>query len=328
MRYTQSVAVTRLSYLTIKATTQKNSNMKGTKPMKELDFLKKGNLVGITEFAKFIGTTPKVLRYYHETGLFIPKEHGVKYKNEYRYYSMTQVTEYNLVRVLTQIGVKIADIKSYMENRTPEKLAKLYKRQDDFITNELSFYQECSALIKTQLGLLTDGLYATEEEITVKDMPARQIILGGENNFCNSAGGFVGEFARFCNAEHDPKINLSYSIGGYWDGMDVFMHQPALPIRFFSYDPRGKQQIPEGKYLIGYTRGYYGQTNDLPERMAAFAEENGYLFNDGVYNIYLYDEVSVSDTKQYLLQVCASVREIHHDADTQYVRPRKKTKLE
>jgi DNA-binding transcriptional MerR regulator len=283
--------------------------------------------VSINEFAKIVGTTPKVLRYYHEVGLFIPKVHGKKFRNEYRYYSLTQVAEYNLVRVLTVIDVKIEDIKSYMENRTPAKLAKLYKKQDDFLTSKISLFQECSELIKTQFKLLTDGLFATEEEISEIDMPARQIILGEENDFNNSENGFVDEFARFCNAEHDPKINLSYSIGGYWDGMDVFMHQPSLPIRFFSYDPRGKQQIPAGKYLIGYTRGYYGQTNDLPERMKEYAEENGYLFSDGVYNIYLHDEVSVSDSNQYLLQVSASVRKIHHDS-IRRVRPRKKTKLE
>jgi len=31
-----------------------------------------------------------------------------------------------------------------------------------------------------------------------------------------------------------------------------------------------------------------------------------------VYNIYLFDEVSVADSEQYLLQVSASVRETRH----------------
>ena len=64
-----------------------------------------------------------------------------------------------------------------------------------------------------------------------------------------------------------------------------------------------------GLYLIGYTRGYYGETNDLPNRMTAFAKKNGLIFNGPVYNIYLYDEMSVADANQYLLQVSASVKE-------------------
>jgi effector-binding domain-containing protein len=64
-----------------------------------------------------------------------------------------------------------------------------------------------------------------------------------------------------------------------------------------------------GLYLIGYTRGYYGQTNDLPKRMASFARKNGLLFNGSVFNTYLFDEMSIIDTEQYLLQVSALVKE-------------------
>ena len=61
--------------------------------------------------------------------------------------------------------------------------------------------------------------------------------------------------------------------------------------------------------MVGYTRGYYSRTNDLPARMAEFAKKNGLLFNGPVYNIYLFDEVSVVDPDWYLLQASASVRE-------------------
>jgi len=69
-------------------------------------------------------------------------------------------------------------------------------------------------------------------------------------------------------------------------------------------------------FLTGYTRGYYGQTNDLPKRMASFAKKksfakkNGLMFNGPVYNLYLFDEMSITDPEQYLLQVTASVKEM------------------
>lgn len=67
--------------------------------------------------------------------------------------------------------------------------------------------------------------------------------------------------------------------------------------------------MPAGLYLVGYTHGYYGQTNDLPGKMAAYAKKHGLVFNGAVYNIYLTDETSVIDPDQYLLQVSASVSE-------------------
>jgi len=61
--------------------------------------------------------------------------------------------------------------------------------------------------------------------------------------------------------------------------------------------------------MKAYTRGNYGQTNDLPARMAAAAKEQDVEFVVPVYNIYLNDEISESDPNRYLLQVTASVRE-------------------
>jgi hypothetical protein len=91
--------------------------------------------------------------------------------------------------------------------------------------------------------------------------------------------------------------------------MEAFLHEPSRPARFFSFDPKGHDQKAEGLYLIGYTRGYYGQTNDLPERMNTYAKKNGLIFSGAVYNIYLFDEISISDPEQYLLQVSAPVTE-------------------
>jgi hypothetical protein len=98
--------------------------------------------------------------------------------------------------------------------------------------------------------------------------------------------------------------------------MEAFLGEPSRPVRFFALDPKGNEQKTGGLYLVGYTRGYYGKTNDLPERMAAAAKEKGLVFNGPVYNLYLFDEFSTSDPEQYLLQVSASVKEtrrpLHH----------------
>jgi effector-binding domain-containing protein len=95
--------------------------------------------------------------------------------------------------------------------------------------------------------------------------------------------------------------------------MEAFLADPSRPTRFFSRDPVGNEVIAEGLYLTGYTRGYYGQTNGLPRRMADYAEENGLTFTGPVYNTYLFDELSVKDPERYLLQVSASVTEARRD---------------
>ena len=259
----------------------------------------------IKEFAGFVGMTITTLRHYDNTGVFFPARRGVEFENKYRYYSPTQITTIKMIRVLKEIGVPLKTIKELTENRTPEKMIKLLSRNKDKVADEIRFYQDVLSVISTFIDLLTEGMSVTETEITVSEMPEKRLILGGENDFSGTPE-FYGEFIRFCNT---PKLNLSYPIGGYWSSMAAFLDEPSRPMRFFSLDPKGNEMRSAGLYLNGYTRGYYWQTNDLPERMAAFAKKNGLIFTGAVYNTYLFDEISIADPERYLLQVSASVTE-------------------
>jgi DNA-binding transcriptional MerR regulator len=266
------------------------------------------DFLSIKEFAKFVGITVASLRHYDRKGVFSPARHGVEFKNKYRYYSPLQITTVKMLRVLKDIGVPLNTIGELNGTRTPEKLLKLLSKNRDRVTSEIRFLQDVHLIISTFTDLLNEAVSATEEELSVTEMQETRIILGDANDFRGEIG-FVKEFLRFCNDPCDPTLNLSFPIGGYWDDMASFLKEPSRPMRFFSIDPRGKDSKPAGLYLTGYTRGYYGQTNDLPKRMTAFAKKNGLVFSGPVYNIYLSDELSEADPEKYLLQVTASVTE-------------------
>lgn len=262
----------------------------------------------IKEFAALVSTTPEALRYYDRQGVFKPAMHGIEFENKYRYYAPTQITAFNMVRTMTDLGVPIKTIKAFSESRTPTKLMKLLTKHEEILADKELFVQDSRSLIGTILELLNLGLSATEDEVYASMLPEKRLIMGGVNDFSDSTG-FYREFTRFCNEPHEPKLNLSYPIGGYWDNADEFMREPSRPIRFFSLDPKGHEKKNAGLYLIGYTRGYYGQTGDLPERLAAYAKKNGLIWSGPVYVIYLFDELSVTDPEQYLLRVSISVKE-------------------
>jgi len=266
------------------------------------------DFLSIKEFAEFVDITVETLRHYDKKGIFSPAKHGIEFENNYRYYTPTQITTIKMIKVLAEIGVPLEKIKELTQDRTPEKLMKLLSKQRDIVADELRFLQEVYAVISTFLEMLIAGMSAIESEISVSEMPEQRIILGDRNDYSGSIG-FYREFLRFCNAPHEPKLNLSFPVGGYFESMDVFLDEPSCPTRFLSIDPKGLERKAAGLYLIGYTRGYYGDTNGLPERMAAFAKKNGLVFIGPVYNIYLFDEMSVASPDQYLLQVSASVKE-------------------
>jgi len=264
--------------------------------------------LSISEFAKFVGITIASLRNYDLQGVFLAEKRGDAEKNKYRYYSPVQITTVKMIRVLTEIGVKLKIIKELTLERTPEKMLKLLSQNRDRLASEIRFLQEVHAVISTTTELLNEGMCAMESELSVCEMDEKRIILGNVTDF-NGETGFRREFLRFCEGSYEPPLNTSFPIGGYFESMDVFLDTPSQPTRFFTIDPKGNDKKPVGLYLVGYTRGYYGQTNDLPLRMAAYAKKNGLVFNGPVYNTYLSAEISEADPNNYLLQVSASVTE-------------------
>jgi DNA-binding transcriptional MerR regulator len=274
--------------------------------------MKPNDYLSIGEFARIVGITPNSLRVYDNKGIFSPAVRGNGLDNDYRYYAPMQITTIKMIRVLTKIGVPLKTIREMATDRTPEKLIKLLRRQKEELAGEIRFLQEAHSIIATFLDFITDGLFAEESELSVCEGSERRIVLGEPNKY-EDGESFYGAFARFCTARHTPELNLSYPIGGYFDSMERFLGAPSRPARFFSHDPQGNETISGGLYLTGYTRGYYGQTNDLPGRMAAYAKRNGLTFVGPVYNTYLLDELSMADPKQYLLQASASVSEARRD---------------
>ena len=261
----------------------------------------------VGEFSEIVGIPAETLRRYDNDGIFHPAKRGVELKNEYRLYSPMQITPAKMLRVLSEIGVPSKTIKALAKERTPTMLLKLLNKHKVMIADHIRYAEEVFYVIKVYTDHLNDGISATENEISVAHLTEAPIILGGLNDY-GATTGFLREFTRFCNGAHEPGLNTCFPIGGCWDSMDNYLASPTRPARFFSFDVNGYERVPEGEYMIGYTRGHYGQVNDLPQRMAKYAKKNGYVFVGPVYNAFVFDELSVADPQQYLLKAIVRVK--------------------
>jgi DNA-binding transcriptional MerR regulator len=215
--------------------------------------LKPEDYLSIGEFARIVGVTPNSLRVYDKKGIFSPAVRGNGLENDYRYYAPMQITTVKMIRVLTKIGVPHSTIREMAASRTPEKLIKLLRKQKEELAGEIRFLRDAHSVIAIFIDFMTEGLFADESKMFVREDPEGRIVLGEPNEY-GDGEGFYGAFARFCTARHTPELNLSYPIGGYFDGMERFLDAPSLPARFFSHDPSGKETISGGLYLTGYTR--------------------------------------------------------------------------
>jgi len=265
--------------------------------------MKENELLSIKTFSEYTGVKQHILRHYDEIGIFQPVVRG---ENNYRYYSPQQITALNMVNVLSDTRVLLREIGELQHERSPEIVLDVLQKHERGIDAELRKLHDAYAIIHMYQHLILEGMLANEKELTLRDMEEFPIFLGPENTFSDE-GLFYPDFIEFSKYAREHGINMSYPVGGWFENMDAFIKSPSSPTRFFSTSPRGTERKPAGKYLVGYTRGYYGPMGDLPEKFRVYAAENRLQFVGPVFVIYVLDEVSEKDPDNYLAQVAVQV---------------------
>jgi len=267
-------------------------------------------LLSVKEFAKFTGLKRSTLRYYDDIGLLTPAVRGNE--NNYRYYIPLQLTTVKFINVLVRLGVSLATIGEMVKDRTPENMIELLSQQETILDRRLNELHSAYSLIHTFRKNIQNGLMGRPGEVRVEMLDEINYVLGPANDF-GSGKNYYLTFKQFCKNADANRINLDYPVGGYHYDMDAFIKEPDCPDRYFSMDPLGNNTRHAGKYLVGYRQGYHGANGyngdfvDVPQKMAAYAEEHDLIFEGPVYVVYLLNEISTKEPEQYLSRISVSV---------------------
>jgi len=260
--------------------------------------------LSIQEFASLSGIEASTLRYWDEIGLFSPIRRNPD--NNYRYYSMVQVLTLNFVTVLSDLAFPLRTIADLRNERDPEKLLFLLEKQEKQMDMEMRSLRLRYSIIHARRELINFGMKVDESQISILYQEETEMSLWPKNEY-NEDDTFVEPLAAFIAKSGDYHINLSFPVGGYHESMESYLNAPGRPDHFYTIDPVGTHSRKAGNYLVGFTRGYYADMGDLPERMAAYASENGLVTSGPVYTYYLHDEICMKDHTKYLAQSCIAV---------------------
>ena len=162
------------------------------------------------------------------------------------------------------------------------------------------------SIIHARRELINYGVKIDEATVSVQTMEEKPMIRWPRNEY-KDGDTFIEPLAALVPWTSEHHINLSFPVGGYYDDMESFSKSPGRPNHFISIDPIGTHVMKAGDYLVGYARGYYGDMGDLPDRMAAYANEHSLSFAGPVYTMYIHEEISTKDPSQYLAQTCIAV---------------------
>ncbi len=270
-------------------------------------------LLTVHEFSKYSGVEKTTLRYWDEIGLFSPVLRDPN--TGYRHYMTDQLAAVNFIVFLSKLNIPLKIIKKVSRSKTPESIIRLLEAQQKKLDIEMRRLLESYSVIHERLEMLRYGVRITQSKLPdyesfVPDFTVRHM---EEGSFILGPGANIGGDVEFHDAlmafrwqAEDLRINLSYPIGSYYRSMEAFVAHPDAPDNLFSSDPNGNSKWPEGDYLTGYARGYYGDFGDVPEKMEAYAKEHNLALSGPVFQMYLHDEVCLNDPSRYLVQFSVS----------------------
>ena len=227
--------------------------------------MENNKLFSIIEFANFSRTTRETLRHYDRIGLLSPVSRG---DNNYRYYSGGQLAVVNVIRTLQDLGMTLEEIKTLKNNLTPELANDILEQQNIKIDQKIEGWIRAQKLLFTLRKTINSVRDIDEDKITIQFLPAEAIILGELNDYSRGRNAYDA-LISFYHTTHEkyPDLDLNYPVWGSFAENRIKQGDWVWPDRFYFYNPEGRDKRPAALYAIGYTRGGYGQGDELYKRL-------------------------------------------------------------
>ncbi|MBI2465153.1 MerR family transcriptional regulator [Candidatus Shapirobacteria bacterium] len=214
------------------------------------------NYITAGELAKLAGTTKRTILWYDQLGILMPVEVSTE---GYRYYSEAQVLEYQMILLLTTLGVTLKEIKDKNDLR--------------------SLFEEKKASIKSQIDNLQFGLKNLEKFMHNLDQnktlikPEIKVLKPFDVYYIEKIGSYVG-IGKYCQELAGMFINK----GKEFITLAIFenpTYQPKKSLIKISVmarsdmviDPKFKDSIKKIEYnpgkVITYTHNGAGELLSL-----------------------------------------------------------------
>ena len=268
--------------------------------------MKRKDFFSISDFAKFARTTRDTLLYYDKIGLLSPVSRG---ENNYRFYSYRQLSVINLIRTLQILGMPLNEIMSLNNKRTPDLIESALENQITRIDEKVNELVRARKLLQLFKTTIHSHLGIDETVIKMQYQPEEAIILGEPNEYSGNRNDYDALFSFYssCSKKY-PDLDMNYPVWALFSEERIRCRDWVWPDRFYFYNPEGHEKKPGGLYVVGYTRGGYGQSHELYVRLLDYIDSNNLEICGPAYEEYPLNEICILEEKDYLMCIMITVK--------------------
>lgn len=162
----------------------------------------------IGKMAKLNGVSEQTLRLYDKMGLLVPQ--GVNSTTGYRYYTIGQSAQLDLIQYYQHIGFSLKDIQSKLMSPDATVINNLLVKRSEELTEQINYLEQCKkAIYKTIDSYNNYNSLPKNGHVFMEYHPERQIIVynTGDNMFDFDYNHYEYNLRKFKNYLHDIKFN-------------------------------------------------------------------------------------------------------------------------
>ena len=261
-----------------------------------------------SEFAKICGVTKHTLFHYDDIGVLKPEFMG---KNDYRYYTMKQFYQFEVISILKEAGTPLKEIKAYIQDQKPGYFISILQEKQQQLEKERLKIESMEKLLKSTIQMTTDALNASygipsiemcEEEyfITMK-LPKpkndREVLIRIREHFeyCNKLH-FYCELPFGCIIDKATLESGNYTYPDYYSNkIDTYHDSERLHIK------------PRGMYAILYHKGSYQDLTSSYEMLMEFISQNNLKLSGNSYEKDMLSYLAVDNPQEYVIKISIQV---------------------
>lgn len=260
------------------------------------------------EFAKLFNVKKQTLFHYDAIGIFSPE---MKDENGYRYYSYQQFEVFNVILILKEIKMPLKEIKSYLDNRTPESLIELFKNKITQVDDEIDNLTRIRKLMEKKIYITEKACKIDYSKIKLEFLDEEYLVLSSsiENLNYKDYLKAVSKHMNYCNSKH---LNTGNPIGTIINKDNILKGvNDNYSYLYTKVDPENNISStfkkPKGLYAIAYHHGSYTTIDKTYKKILKFLKGTNLSLGRYAYEEFILDETTVKGYENYVTQILVEI---------------------
>lgn len=271
--------------------------------------------LSISEVAKYAGISRRTLIYYDEIDLFKPNKIG---ENGYRYYTVDQYPDLDVILVLRALEMSLEDIKKFLQHRNPQASRRELMKQQEKLDKQIKKMMLTKQSLDRQLERYEKLATIDLTTITLEEKAAEHFIFSDViHSYADiSCANIYSEFYSYIEAEDlfngHPLGFMTVNDEDYRTDFHNLPYQILVMLdedRLTQYDQNYIITKPAGTYVSGFMTNEPESLIDLQNRLSAFLEENNLEVTGKIWELLWQDETLATNDAELIFEVSIQVKQ-------------------